>query len=70
MSVEQGVSGGEWAVFAEKVVKERDAARERVKALEDAIKASHATGAWGPVEDAYAAGGHPCLKHRAAEVTP
>lgn len=29
-----------------------------------AIKASHETGYWGPVEDAYAASGRPCLAHR------
>lgn len=32
--------------------------------LLDAVKVSHETGFWGPVEDAYAASGRPCLKHR------
>ncbi len=38
--------------------------KDRIKDLENAIKISHKTGTWGPIEDAYAAGGHPCLKHR------
>jgi hypothetical protein len=32
--------------------------------LLDAVKVSHVTGFWGPVEDAYAASGRPALKHR------
>lgn len=33
-------------------------------ALLDAVKVSHETGFWGPVEDAYAASGRPALPHR------
>lgn len=32
--------------------------------LLDAVKVSHETGFWGPVEDAYAASGRPSLSHR------
>lgn len=38
--------------------------KERIADLESAILVAHKTGMWGPIEDAYAAGGHPCLKHR------
>ena len=37
---------------------------EAYEDLLDAVKVSHETGFWGPVEDAYAASGRPCLKHR------
>jgi hypothetical protein len=35
--------------------------------LLDAVKVSHETGFWGPVEDAYAASGRPALRHRSKE---
>lgn len=38
--------------------------KKRIADLESAILVAHKTGMWGPIEDAYAAGGHPCLKHR------
>lgn len=38
--------------------------RQAYNELLDAVKVSHETGFWGPVEDAYAASGRPSLPHR------
>ena len=49
---------------AVKFKKEWAAAVASYGELLDAVKVSHETGLWGPVEDAYAASGRPALKHR------
>jgi len=41
--------------------------KKAYEALLNAVKLSHETGYWGPVEDEYAASGRPCLKHREKE---